>query len=306
MYTSEDLIESIKLRGVLPSSQNMYTDQKICMMITQELQSNIVPWIMSFREDYYLTYDELDIEADQTVFEIPELAIGAKLKAVILLDGNGNILNSAPRYSLKQVADLSWAGLSSDSFSGFYVEGNHIKLVQTNVYNAQKIRLYYFRRPNDVVEISKAGQVNSVDTINSSVVLSNVPTTWGVATQLSVIKGRPGFDVIYNANPIVSLSSPTLELESVEGINVGDWVALKYYTPVIMCPVEAQAVLAQVVVSKLLEGLGDSKWQTAQEKANELKQSMTNTLAPRVDDSPKKIISKNWNRNNGYNRFRGI
>lgn len=304
MYTSADLIDSIKLRGVLPSSQNMYTDQKICSMITQELQTNIVPWILSFREDYYLTYEEFDISPNETVFEIPELAIGAKLKAVILLDGNGNILNSTPRLSLKQVTTLSWMQFASSEFSGFYVEGNYIKLYP-NVYNAQKIRLYYFRRPNDVVEVSNGGQVASIDTMNNSIVLTNVPSTWVIGTELSVVKGRPGFDAIFNSTAIVTISSPTIELGSVTGISVGDWVALKYYTPVIMCPVEAQAVLAQVVTAKLLEGLGDPKWQAAQEKANELKQSMTNTLAPRVDDSPKKIVSSNWNNSNGYNLYRG-
>jgi len=299
MYTSADLISSIKLRGVLPSSQNMYTDEKICMMISQELQSNIVPWILSFREDYYLTYEDFSIAANQTVFEIPELAIGGKLKAVMLLDGNSNILNSAARLSLKQIADYTFS-----DFSGFYVEGNYIKLYP-NTYNAQTLRLYYFRRPNDVVPIASAGQVMLVDSLNKSVVLSNVPSDWVIGTLLSVVKGRPGFDAIFNSTAIVSLSSPTVELSSVAGIKVGDWFALKYFTPVIMAPVEAQAVLAQVVVSKLLEGLGDPKWQSAQEKATELKLSMTNTLAPRVDDSPKKIVSRNFNSNSGPNQFRG-
>ena len=299
MYTSADLISSIKLRGVLPSSQNMYTDEKICMLISQELQTNIVPWILSFREDYYLTFEDFNIAANQTVFEIPELAIGGKLKAVLLMDGNGNIISNTPRLSLKQVADLSLG-----VFNGFYVEGNYIKLYPS-AYSAVKIRLYYFRRPNDVVEISRAGQVISIDTINSTVVLSNVPSSWVIGTQLSIVKGRPGFDVIFNSAPIVSLSSPTVGIASLVGIQVGDWFALKHYTPVIMCPVEAQPVLAQVVVSKLLEGLGDPKWEAAEKKAIDLKMSMTNTLAPRVDDSPKKIVSRNSHLNNGINRFRG-
>lgn len=299
MYTSADLISSIKLRGVLPSSQNMYNDEKICMMISQELQTNIVPWILSFREDYYLTYEDFSIAENQTVFEIPELAIGGKLKAVMMLDNNDMILNSTPRLSLKQIANLSTL-----EFGGFYVEGNYIKLYP-NVFNAQKLRLYYFRRPNDVVPISSGGQVMQVDTVNNSVVLSNVPSAWVIGTLLSVVKGRPGFDAIFNSSAIVSLSSPTVELSSVAGVKVGDWFALKYFTPVIMAPVEAQAVLAQVVVSKLLEGLGDPKWQSAQEKATELKLSMTNTLAPRVDDSPKKIVSRYFNSNFGSNQFRG-
>src|SRR5690606_16238107 len=86
----------------------------------------------------------------------------------------------------------------------------------------------------------------------------------------------------------------SLVLDSVEGIEVGDYITLEGYSAIPQIPVEAHAYLAQLTAAKCLEGLGDREgMKAALDKAESLKKSLLVMTSQRVDGSPKKVVSPN-------------
>jgi hypothetical protein len=91
---------------------------------------------------------------------------------------------------------------------------------------------------------------------------------------------------------ITSISSPTIFLDNVGDLSVGDYVSLEGYSAIPQVPLEAHAYLAQLTAVKCLETVADRPgMEVAQAKANELRQNMLTITTQRVDGSTKKIIN---------------
>lgn len=308
MYTLDDLISNIKIRGTIPTSQQMFTDSRFAAIATDEMQTTVVPQIMACREDFFLTYEDENIDPNEPTYSIPERAIGSKLKDLMIVTNPDSLqpsYYSLPRLSLDEISGGTGPYVGCVTASGYYIQGNDVVLWPT-AQPGGTLRKWYFRRANYLVPQSEAGQIVSINTGTNEVVVGNVPNAWEVGTEVTVISGKPGFSVRVESTALVSISSPTLGFTDVSSFQVGDWVSLTGYTPVIMLPVEAQAVLSQAVTVKCLEALGDSNgMQIAEKKLKDLQEGMYNTLTPRVDDSPKKCTSngrglmdygQNWGR----------
>jgi len=295
MYTLDSLIANIKIRGTIPTSQQMFTDARFAAIATDEMQTNIVAQIMSVREDFFLTFDDEPITAAAS-YEIPERAIGSKLKSLMVVtnaDSNAPGYFELPRLSLDEISGGSRT-IDTINYTGggYYVMGNSLVLWPSGARDSGILRKWYYRRANYLVTESESGKIQSINTATGEVVVGNVPNAWTTGTLLTVISSKPGFKVKVESTALVAVSSPTLTFSSVTGFAVGDWVSLTGYSPVVMLPVEAQAVLSQAVTVKCLEALGDSNgMQIAEKKLKDLKEDMFNTLTPRVDDSPKRCSS---------------
>jgi hypothetical protein len=300
MYTADDIIDNIRIRATVPNSEQLFTPERLVALLTDEMRTLLVPQIMSVQEDYFLTYQDQSL-TDELVYDMPEQAIGMKLKDVYIVDSDGQEIEKLGR---REDRVGPWTNYTSTNC--FHVQNNQIKL--SNRPQGTSLRMYYYRRPNQLVTEAEAGRIESIDVNNNTVVLSTVPTDWEVGTSVCVIKGKPGFDCKVEATDIVSLSTPTVGLTSVTGLAVGDWVALEGYSPIPQLPVEAHPVLAQAVVVKVMESLGDvNGMQAAQAKLNKLQEDMYTVLNPRVDGAPKKIVSDRGvfsaSRFNGYTRW---
>ena len=93
---------------------------------------------------------------------------------------------------------------------------------------------------------------------------------------------------------VTSVSSPTIFVDTVTGLSVGDYISLEGYSAIPQIPLEAHAYLAQLTAVKCLETVADRPgMEAAQAKANELRQNMLTITTQRVDGSLKKIINPN-------------
>jgi len=282
MYTVDDLIEDIRIRGAIPNSQSLFTPARFVSLMTGEMQTLVVPQIMSVREDYFLTYEDQPITSS-LLYDMPEDAIGSKLSNVYIVDSSG-------QENVKMV--LGENRIYSLGANQFYLQNNQVRIGEGNT--SQTLRMYYYRRANNLVPNIQAGQVTTVNALTNTLVLSNVPTAWTTGTLVSVIKGRPGFEAKYESTAIVSVSSPTIGLASVANIVVGDWIALTKQSPIPQLPVEAFPLLAQAVVVKCMEAMGDQNgMRSAEAKLQQIQGDMFTMLNPRVDGSPRKITSRN-------------
>lgn len=292
-YNTEQLIKNIKLACSVPTSQLTYTENDFVDIANRCLETTVVPLIMSTREEYFVTSEEVTSPADG-IIPFPENAVGAKLRSVVFVQQrNPLVVINLPRIDFDVVAGVGF--YNTATLAGFYVQGNNIHLYpNTAVPQNSVMRLYFYKRTLALAAPDNYGRVTSVDTGTNTLVLDNVPVDWEVGSILNTVQAEPNFDTTNTAATITAISSPSVIVDSVEGISVGDYVAFEGYSAIPQIPVEAMNYLAQVSAVDCLEGLGDkSGMQVAQAKAENLKKSLLVMISQRVDGSPKKIVNPN-------------
>ena len=135
-------------------------------------------------------------------------------------------------------------------------------------------------------------KITAIDSLTNTITLNRVPAAWAANTQLNAISSIPNFNLTNELMTIVSVSSPTITVDSVVGLVVGDYVSEYGYTAIPQLPLEAHAFLAQLTAAKVLEGLGDrTGMETALQKADQLKAGLLTIASQRVDGSVKKIVN---------------
>lgn len=294
-FNTEQLIENIKRRCSVPTSQLTYTEEDLVLLANDELQGEVVPLIMSTRDEYFVDYVDVTSPADG-IIPIPEQAVGAKLRTVAYVQQTSPLLLiNLPLLNLDVVAGVGANFINGLTFTGFYIQDNSVCLYpNTSVPTGTQIRLYYYRRSLVLAEPGQYAQIVSIDTNLNTVVVDGVPNDWVVGDTLNAVSSNPNFKITNSAMEIISLSAPTIELDTVEGLEVGDYISLEGYSAVPQIPVEAHAYLAQLTAAKALEGLGDREgMKSAMEKAESLKQNLLIMTSQRVDGSAKKVVNPN-------------
>ena len=289
-YDLESLILNIQRRCSVPTSQLTFSDEDFALLANDELQGEVVPLIMSTREEYFVSYVDVASPSDG-VIEFPAAAVGAKLRSVCWVQQtNPLVMTNLPRIDLDVVAGI---GAGIIGLAGFYIQGNDIVLYpNTSVPTGTTIRLYYYKRSLVLAAPAAYGQVVSIDTGSNTVQLSNVPSDWVIGTQINSVSSIPNFNTTNVLATIVTVSSPSIVLDTIEGIVVGDYVSELGFSAVPQVPVEAHAWLAQLTAVKCLEGLGDrSGMEAAQAKADLLKKNLLVLISQRIDGSVKKVMN---------------
>ena len=294
-YNTEQLIDSIKRRCSVPTSQLTYTDEDFVLLANDELQGEVVPLIMSTRDEYFVDY--IDVNTDSSgIIPIPSQAVGAKLRTVAYVQQTSPLLLiNLPLLNLDVVAGVGANFINGLTFTGFYIQDNNICLYpNSSVPTGTQVRIYFYRRSFVLAQPSQYGQIVSIDTGTNTVVLDKLPNDWEVGDKINALSQDPNFKITLDESEITTISSPSIVLTTVEGLSVGDYITLQGYSAIPQIPVEAHAYLAQLTAAKALEGLGDRDGMAAAlKKAESLKDNLLIMTSQRVDGSPKKVINPN-------------
>jgi hypothetical protein len=180
-----------------------------------------------------------------------------------------------------------------NTLAGFFIQGNDLILYpNTSVPVGIMIRIYYYKRVLVLAAPGSYGRVSSVDTITNEIQLDALPLDWEVGTELNSVSSEPGFEITNLLMTVTNVSSPTITVDTVVGVEVGDFISGVGYSAVPQIPIEAHAYLAQLTAAKCLEGLDDSEGMTlALNKAEQLKKGLLILLSQRVDGSIKKVMN---------------
>jgi len=283
-FDNDYLLNQIRSRAFIPSSQSTFVDSDILELATDELHNTVLPMIMGARSEFYVTSEDHAITTENASISIPARALGLSIRDVVEV-------RSDKEYP------LSWLEPEHKDQSlsaGFYFQGN--SLVLRGVTNTT-IRIYYYLRPGNLVETSKAAKITAVDPDTNTVTFATIPSSWTSGTELDSIKAVPGFDNLAQSLVIQSIAAPDVVLNSVTGLSVGNWVSISGDSPVPQIPVEFYSYLAQLTAVKILEGIGDYDGMTvAQNKLDGLKFNALNLIAPRTKGQAKKLTGHLRNR----------
>lgn len=300
-YSVNALLTSVKQRSMNADNQNLLSDADIVRIASEELQGSILPYIQSVKNEYYVTQVDLPFQTPvvntPTRYNIPQRAIGTKLRDVTLVDQQGNevLLNYINPEDLKS----SWA-YAPYQF-GFYPTDYSINLVLGNNLgsgNYQYVRVIYFRRPNTLCTTGasgNAGQVVSFNTGAKTITLDVAPTTWTTSTQFDIVNSLPPFQARTEDATITNISGFVLTFTNdlPSGLAVGDWVSEANFSPIPQMPVECHRVLECLTAARILQYTGDPAFSVMQAMAENMKKDLMQILSPRVDGSPRKIPIRN-------------
>lgn len=296
-YTNSDLVDAITLAAHIPTAQVTFTPEQLLALADEETQDGILPQLLSVRENFYLTYVELPLNAEQK-YDIPERAIAMGLSDVkIRVD---NTLQNVTRI---EVSELLYTHQAPGPNWGWFVENNQVCILgnpQSGV-----VRLYFYRWPNNLVLPTSAAEVTVIN--GNDVTVASLPTSFSIATPLDFIKAQPGYDLLaLDETPtVINALTLTFANDTVPSrLAVGDWLSLSGTTPVPQMPREFRPLLVQRVVVRIYEiqGYLDKK-KSAQEKLKEKEEALFKLINPRVAESPKRMSA--WNAFSGGQRRRG-
>ncbi len=278
-YTTTELLAKIKLWGAVPASQPAFNATQLLDMATDELQTNIVSFINSLREDYFVVYEDTAITGVATqTFNIPSRAAGGLLRDVKLVNSDGDesdIPRVNPEYSQRE----SW---------GFYILANTLYLVEAQDYSSYNMRLYYYVRPSVLVETTSCAQVSSVGSTTFDV--TSIPTNLTTGDTVDIVQAKAPFNTL--SLGITATWTGTTVTPSVmpTGLTIGDWMCVENESCIPQVQLETHPLLAQATVIHIQEILQDSKGiKTARDRYEEMAKSITNILTPRVVGEVKKI-----------------
>lgn len=301
IWVVDNLVESIKLRGLPPSSQNTFTSDGYIQILSEEMQSHIVPIIDSISEEYFVTNVDLTYDPTVNSYDLPSRAVGGKLRDVVFVDSSGNEIN-IPRLRPEDIKTRSQFIRYQPAPWGFYLRGNKcILFLGANLQNQPAypiLRLKIIRRPNILTSQANCGQILNI--IGNTVTLSYADPSWTTTNIFDIIQNEPGFSSKGDDLTVSGIAGFDITFNSLpSSVIVGDWVALANYSPIPQIPVEGHFVLAQYATAKILEALGDTMgMQAALAKAEQLRERFLQILTPRVEGSVIKLVSRG-----GVNEF---
>ena len=308
-YTVDALVRSLKIKGSIPTKQNLFSLDDFYILLTEEMIVELVPLIMSVKEDYFISQRDVTIIDERDVLgfgednfgqfpfgsPIPEKtsdimhrAIGGKIKDIHLLDANGRVAGD--------VARITYDDLSSRvGVSGFFFRGGDIVFYPAESFVGRNVRFYFYRRPNSLVSKSKCGSVIYSNTTDNTVEVQSLGSDFVVGMKVDIVRGVPGFDSVVDDALITDITGNVIELDkSPVQVIRGDWVCPAGCAPVAQIPYEAHPLLSQLGNIKALEANGDlNQIRVAQEKYDRQVPRLMKTITPRADNALKIAVSRN-------------
>jgi hypothetical protein len=280
-FTSTGLIAQIKRRALIPTSQNLFTDSDLIAMLNEELQNRVIPYILAVREDYFLTYNEYTQNGSTTEIDIPKNAIGNKINQVNIYTASSDdsFFASVPRLTVSQI---------NDYYGGYYIQGSKIKIFPQAITSGQ-LRIYYYRRPSEIVATSRTAIISTVNTNTSIVCSTNLPANITTGSNIDIVSNEQPWDTIAERTAGTVLNA-TLDLTDTTDIETGFYVASRGESPFAQIPQDTIPLLIQAVVVRMMEYMGDTNGlQAALLTYAQMESDNRNLITPRVDAQPKKI-----------------
>lgn len=191
--TSDDLVEAVKRKILIPISQNTFSSDDILKFLNEEMMISQVPSVLSFHEEYYVVTKEVTLVSNQKSYPIPDRAIGMRLRDIFYKDDAGN-LGEMTRISPEERAFFEKNLGTSQPVTKFYLENNSVVLLPTvSQVPTGSLVFHYFIRPNQLVATTRAATITffneNITVNNASLVAGNTITIKSIV--FTAVSGAP-------------------------------------------------------------------------------------------------------------------
>ncbi len=285
-YTTAGLIQNAKRRGALPASDGL-TNSTILQVLTEEARNYIPAFLKGLREEFIIA--ELNVTITSPTVPIPVRACGVALRTIEFLRGDGT---RVPLTRVEPERRGEWAFSGSEP-TGFMFQGDNAILLPA--VSSGTLVVSYQQRPGQLVLPTDCAQV--VAMVGPNVFASNVPASFALAAQCDFVKGTPNFKLLAMDQAIAGTleAGPYTEIQFASlptGLAIGDFVCLATETCIPQMPLECFDLLACAAALRLARSVGSSRVKDITDELKDLREQVTQVLAPRADGSARVIVSR--------------
>lgn len=295
--TTNALIPAIKRRAMLPTTQSTYQTADFLAVLNSELQSTLVPLLMSVREEYFVADSDTAMVVGQSAYDIPSAAIGGDLRQVLAVNVQTALTRPLVRFEPEQVVSLP---PGNGRPYGYVVKDEQVILYPPPQDTQENLRLSYHRRPNTLIDVSGAAVVASASGSNITCTTAP-PFSISGGTAMDFVRAVPQFKAVGVVGGTVGGSVVTLANSGTLPTNftAGDYLCQSGQSPVAQIPVELHPLLVLRAVCVVAEGLGDQQLlETAHAELAEKQRLALVLIANRTKGEQRKVP-------NGMARWRG-
>lgn len=171
--TSDDLIEKVKLQGMIPeASGKTFSEENILSLAKDEIDIGLVPDILTYFESYFLYLEDIPLVSNQASYDIPYRAIGLRLQDVVFKDSSNNMYEMARVQPDERIFFQFSQGNFNNTYR-FYVENNSIVLIPGVGTANGSLEMNYYMSPNKLVKNERAAIANTL-TFNTTIECNSV------------------------------------------------------------------------------------------------------------------------------------
>jgi hypothetical protein len=289
--TSDTLIASVERKAHVPGSQVTFEPEDYLAFANEEIKIGLLPSIMQFHEEFFVVSTEVALVNDQAAYDIPDRAVGAKVRSLFVRDNNGIIREMA---RIPEEDESYWQNTSvANAPHSFYLQNNSIVIVPTPKAPIGKLVIRYFQRPNELVTSDRVATIKTIDTGTNTVTVDAVPSVFSYNTKLDLLetKGTHRCRATDLTASNINSSTNSISFSSLpSSLVVGDIIALAGECYIPQMPDELHSVLAQRVACRCLEAIGDTVGlQAANQKLAEMEQKTGVLIDNRTEGNPVKV-----------------
>lgn len=307
-FKTSKIIESISRRAMLPDNESTFTEADFLDMVDDELRYFAVPHILSAKEEYLITYEEITLVEGQLSYTIPYRSVGSIVRDVAVVETSG-VVRELSRIELDDISNYS-SRYNSGAYPGvFYLEGDQIKFpYQFTIPQGSILRVYFPLAPNKLVTEKEVGTIADINRTTGVITLSNFPDKYADLPLFDFIKERNPNNILdYDISAVsANKNAKTVEFAVADipaNLVVGDHLAIAGETMVLQLPTEFQKVVCQRVAVQALEALGDAQNLTmAQGRLEQMEKATLQLIINRVEGAPIKISPRRSILRNTQNR----
>lgn len=286
-FLASSLVNSLKRRGLIPTSDEAFNDTDFYALIDEETRTYILPFLKRTREEFLVTRAETTVQSGFNRYLLPARCAAEALKYVAL----------GPDYNPLRRSTNEDGHLGG---GGFFVEDDAVVLADTPTQSGETLRFVYYYRPNYPVAEARCGRVTGFDIDARTVTLSEAPVVgdeelFTLEEAYDFVKATPGFrchDINRVATDITG-DVLTFADDLPVGLAIGDYVCLAGETPIPQIPAELHPLLAQRVTYVLSNALGPTKGRAAFEQLQQMEAQLTTLFSNRVDAAPRYVVNRN-------------
>lgn len=299
-FFTEDLLTSIKLRSLAPISQSTFSDTNLLSLASEEMRLGLVADLIGDREDFFLATESQNVTANLPNYPIPSRAIGTAVKQVVYI--NSTFKQPLQRVDVDQSPQYSQTGPSPDEF---YLLGDEIILLPTPSLTSGTLEITFPATPNDLIATTSCAAVTVVTngaTYAVFTVNTDLSASLAVGAYVDFLSVTPPFRLLKYRAAITAITSTTISVllsdivngASVNRVSVGDYICPTGFSNIPQIPLPYQPILAQMVVVRLMESLGDAaKLAASKATLAEMRSDALKLVRNRVENSLKRITGTN-------------
>lgn len=290
-YTTDNLLSEFKRQANIPSYDKTYSDSELLNIINSELLSEVMVFILSLTENYFVETYETPVVNGQSNYRLPDRAMGQKVKDVFLKDSTGQ------KYPLDLIneEDIPYFNTSyTDSDPRYcYLENNDVVLYKTPSQSVKTLVIKYFKAPSEIVASTRYAKITDVNEGTKTITFASKPSVFTDDDEYDIVKNKNGYENEKMDLTVASSTSTTITFnESISGVAVNDWVCLAKESPIAQLPNEAHELLIFCAAVRFMEGQENSEGlEIALRKKQSLEKRLETLFNNRITNKRNKLRS---------------